>query len=158
MNEKLKNYKASLSESELQEIIDKTKALKKKQQTPDSPEALESIPMLKKEDISTKTEVLPLEKLEDMKGEFYFSKLFTNGISYINLLFDTKHIEQDKIEYIPLVCNLLGKISTRKTLYGPLSNAINKNTGGIIFKVKNYVNNEDDSKYNPYIMAKGKSD
>jgi len=157
MNEKLKSYKESLSDEELQKIIDQTKALKKKQQTPDSPEVLESIPMLKKEDISEKAESLPLEKLGDMEGEFFFTNLFTNGISYINLLFDTRHIEQDKIEYIPLVCNLLGKISTRKTPYGSLSNAINKNTGGIVFKVKNYVNHEEDLNYKPYIMAKGKS-
>lgn len=157
MNEKLKSFKEGLSDSELQEIIDITQALKKKQQTPDSPEVLETIPMLAKEDISRNAEKYPIKKLEDIKGEFYFSDLFTNGISYLNLLFDTRHVEQALLEYIPLVCNLLGKISTRKNNYGSLSNAINKNTGGIIFKVKNYVDNKGNDVYNPYIMAKGKS-
>ena len=56
----LASYKASLSPEEINQLIDQTAKLKLRQQTPDSPEALATIPLLTLADIETKAEELPL--------------------------------------------------------------------------------------------------
>ncbi|MCJ7687989.1 MAG: insulinase family protein, partial [Clostridiaceae bacterium] len=65
LEEKLARYKASLSELEIQKIIKGTKALKERQTTPDSDEALETIPLLERSDIETVVEHLPLKEREE---------------------------------------------------------------------------------------------
>ena len=57
---KLAEFKNSLSQEELENIIEKTKQLKERQNSPDSAEALECIPLLELSDINQKTEKLPL--------------------------------------------------------------------------------------------------
>jgi hypothetical protein len=56
--EELARYKASLSDAELERLVENTKALKKYQKTPDSPEALKTIPLLSLLDVNPKAEDL----------------------------------------------------------------------------------------------------
>ena len=56
---KLENYKNSLSEEELNKIVEETNNLILRQSTPDSPELLETIPLLSLNDIGKEVEDLP---------------------------------------------------------------------------------------------------
>ena len=60
--EKLAAKKAAMSEAEIQAVIENTARLKLRQQTPDSPEALATIPLLKIEDINPESKHIPLEE------------------------------------------------------------------------------------------------
>ena len=64
LKEKLENYKNSLSEEELNNIVEETKNLILRQSTPDSPELLETIPLLSLSDIGTEVEDLPINKIK----------------------------------------------------------------------------------------------
>ena len=86
--EKLAAYKASLGREELEELVRQTKALKKYQESEETPEALACIPLLQRSDISRKTPVaLRTEKADADGTDVLYHDYFTNGIGYLTLRF-----------------------------------------------------------------------
>ena len=149
--------KQGLSESDVEKIISDTESLKRKQSTPDSPEDLAKIPSLSMDDIKREAEILPLEEKTESGVTVLSHDIFTSGISYVNLYFDTTVIPQDKIQYLPVLAKLLGEVSTEKYHYSDLSNEMNIHTGGIGFANSNYVEDRDDSTYYPKMVVTGKA-
>ena len=128
---KLKEYKESLSEAELEKIITDTIALKEYQSAPDTNEDLATIPLLKKEDLSY--DVLPILNNEIIQdGVTVLQHDYpTNGIAYIRLLFDVKDIPSTLLPYLSLFKTLLCSLDTANHTYETLEQDILINTGGI---------------------------
>ncbi|WP_426349210.1 insulinase family protein [Alloiococcus sp. CFN-8] len=157
LEEKLRKYKESLSPEETQNIIKNTKQLRIRQESLDSEEVLKTIPMLELQDVSPEAEMLPMEVKEEEKIKVLYSNVFTNKIGYINLLFNTKHIPEELIQYTRLLGSLFSKISTENYGYEEIVNMININTGGISFSVSSTVEKNDHSSFNPLFVIKGKA-
>ncbi|MCL2322582.1 MAG: insulinase family protein, partial [Oscillospiraceae bacterium] len=149
LSNKLSGIKGSLSEDELNEIINNTKELIKRQGEPDTKEALDTLPKLKIEDLDKNIEKYPIEieKLND--GAILYHDIFTNGIAYINLYFDGNVVLEEDIPYLKLISSLLGNIDTKSRDYMELSNYINIFTGGINSNIDLYVDSINDDKLNP---------
>ncbi|MDI6618813.1 MAG: insulinase family protein [Clostridiales bacterium] len=152
----LDDYKAKLSESELQKIIDDTARLRKRQSTPDSKEAIETIPLLSISDIKKEEEKLPTEVHEESNVKVLLHPIFTSGIAYLTLYFDARSLPWDLIPYAGLLAEILGRVSLEKLSYGDLSNEININTGGIDFTVESYSKNGSFDEYYPQFVVKSK--
>lgn len=150
-------YKASLSAEEIDKLIKQTLRLKELQQTPDSPEALATIPLLTLQDIEKKAEKLVLIEKEELGVPVLLHPLQTNGIAYVNMYFDTRRVPQECLPYVYFLAEVLAKVSTEKYDYTELSNEIDSNTGGIVFDVAVYTEDANDSKYVPKFLVKGKS-
>jgi Zn-dependent M16 (insulinase) family peptidase len=132
VEEKLAAYKAGLSAEEIRRIVRETAELKEYQETKDSEEALAKLPMLKREDIQRKTPVVIHNASEDVDGTAYVRhNYFTNGIGYLNLFFDTKHVPGELVPYLGILKGVLGYVSTENYTYGELFHEINANCGGI---------------------------
>jgi len=157
LKQKLADYKSSLSEKELARIIEESEKLKERQNSPDSPEALESIPLLKLSDINPKSEKLTLEVKEEKGLKVLAHPIFTNNIGYVQLFFDTTAVKQEQVQYIALLADILGKISTDKYHYSELSKEINIHTGDIRFIVQVYGDKNDYKKYSPKLTVKAKA-
>ncbi len=85
---RLEKVQAGLMPSELDELVKATRRLKQRQETPDTPEALASLPVLKLEDLDKKIKTIPLV-LEKHKGvDVLVHDIFTNSILYLDLGFD----------------------------------------------------------------------
>jgi Zn-dependent M16 (insulinase) family peptidase len=150
-------YKETLSSEQLSEIVAETKKLKELQETPDSQENLATIPLLKLTDITKTTEKLTLVEKREGKANLLYHPLFTNGIAYVDLYFNTGNVAQADVPYLYLLAEMLGKISTRKYGYAQLSNEINIHTGGIQYDVKAYTDKADDTKLFPKFIVKAKA-
>lgn len=128
--EKLAEIKSTLTPAQVEEIIDTTKKLKIRQQAPDSPEALKTIPILKREDLRKEAEHLPLQ-FRDLDGtRILFSNVDTHGIIYLTFYFDALKVPQDKLFHAYLLTELLGNIDTKKHSYEELAILTNLNVGG----------------------------
>ena len=138
--ELLKNKKDALSEEEQKKIIEDTKHLKEYQETPSTPEDLEKLPMLSRKDI--KKEAMPLDnKMQNLAGVLTFHHdFFTNGIHYLNLMFDVKKLPTDLIPYLGLLRHAFSFMDTKEHSYADLSNEIDRFTGGIGASVGIYQN------------------
>ncbi len=155
--EELASVKDKMSDTELEMLINDTRRLKTRQQSRDTRESLESIPLLKKEDIRRKAEILPIEDIDIAGTRSFYHKHDTNGITYLRAYFDTSVIKKEDIPYIKLLSGLLSRISTESHSYGDLSNRINRDTGGLEFTPWISVDHKDADKYTPYLIVKGKS-
>jgi len=155
--EKLAKFKTSLSDKQIEEIVQSTKDLKERQMTPDSKEVLETIPLLELSDIENKVEHLPIEQKEEQGVKVLSHDIFTNKIAYINILFDTKKVDKKLLPYVTLLSTILGRVSTNHTNYSDLSNEVNIHTGGIQFTTDVYGASEDFEKYSPKLVVKTKA-
>lgn len=157
LRNKLTDYKASLSESELNKIIENTKNLKKRQETPDSQKVLETIPLLSLNDIEPKSDTLPTIEKQIENSIALFHPIFTSGIGYVNIYFDSTVVPQNKLAYIGLLSSTLGKLGTEKYSYEDLSNLININTGGIRFSGDTFSENGSSKTFYPKFSVRAKA-
>ena len=138
IRKKLAEYKAGLSEYEVEEIVLNTSKLRERQMQPDSKEDLEKIPLLDLEDIGKDAENLDiLEKKAGDINVLHFP-VFTNKICYIDLFFDSCAVPQEKLPYLSILSSVLGKISTDKYYYEDLVNEVNIYTGGLRITTAEY--------------------
>jgi len=149
LKSKLANYKKSLSVKELTTIKKDEQDLKKWQGELDSKENILKVPTLTRKDINLKAEIIPtIEKAEgDIKVLCH--PIFTNGITYFNLYFDSSKVPQNKVLYLKLLANVLGDVRTQKYNIMQLSNQMMRYTGGISFNSTIFNDNADSNKYAP---------
>ncbi len=135
--QKLADYKASLSQEEIKELIHKTEQLAVYQSTPSTPEEIATLPKLELKDINPTPEKLNCEKIDGVYPTL-FSDYYTNGIDYVGYSFDVTHIDKTTIQYAQLLADLLSFVSTKKYTYAELNQLIQNYTGGIQFKLQPY--------------------
>lgn len=146
LEEKLAAYKASLSPKEQEKLVKDTVHLKEYQDSPESQEALNTIPLLKREDISRKAGRLYNTEKYCQDTLILHHDLDTNGIGYLELLFDTKQVPERLVPYMGILKSVLGYVDTENFTYGELSNEINSRSGGIYFGVQVFGNACDNKK------------
>lgn len=144
LQNKLNNYRDSLTSEQKQKLVDDTKALKVYQETPSTPEELSTIPLLTKEDIDEKIELLPNDVSKICDIEVISHDINTKGISYIDFNFDITKIPVDLLYYVGLLNSVIGKVDTKSYNYDELSKEINIYTGGISTSVKVYPKKDQD--------------
>ena len=154
LQEKLANYKASLTENEVEELVKETKDLLLRQNTPDSQEALETIPMLSLSDIDKNVEDLPVQEINHDGIQILHHNTFTSNIAYLNFMFYAKCVEEEYIPYFSLLGSLLGKVDTKNYSYKDLAKKILMDTGDLYFKNDVYSNDKDINKYYPFLEAR----
>jgi len=154
LKEKLANYKASLTENEVEELVKETKDLLLRQNTPDSQEALETIPMLSLSDIDKNVEDLPVQEINHDGIQILHHNTFTSNIAYLNFMFYAKCVEEEDIPYFSLLGSLLGKVDTKNYSYKDLAKKILMDTGDLYFKNDVYSNDKDINKYYPFLEAR----
>ena len=129
--ERLKEYKESLSEEEVKELVKATKELEAYQEEESSQEQLEKIPVLSRADISREIAPVFNDEIDADGVKVIHHNVETNGIGYVSLMFDLSGIEEELLPYTGILQSVLGIIDTTNYEYGELFNEINVNTGGI---------------------------
>ena len=151
---RLEEYKNSLSQEERRELVEQTRDLKLYQETPSSQEDLKKIPMLKRQDIGRDCEKIPCRKKEIQGITVLESPMFTAGIGYLTLLFNTNGVLQEDLPYVGLLKSVLGYVDTEHYTYGDLTSEIYLNSGGIDFSVTSYPNLQDSEKFTGVFVAR----
>jgi Zn-dependent M16 (insulinase) family peptidase len=128
---RLDGIKENMAPEELREVIENKETLKKIQETPDSREALASIPSLNLSDLEEKNKTIPLDLFDKRGAKVLYHDLVTNGIAYVDIGFNLRVLPQDYIPYIPLFSRALIEMGTADEDYVKLSRRIDRKTGGI---------------------------
>lgn len=150
---KLADYKASLSEEELEKLVCATRELKEYQDTPSTPEILAKIPLLTREDIDKKAETFFWTEKEEDGIKVLHHNFFTSGIGYLKVLFNTSVLPQEDLPYAGLLKSVLGSISTEHYSYSDLTSEIHLNSGGMDFSVTSYANLQDAEQFTGAFVA-----
>ena len=138
LENKLAAYKASLSKEEVEALVKATEQLLEYQEEEEKPEDMEKIPVLERSDISR--EIAPIQNEElDMDGtKVVLHEIDTNGIGYVDLIFDLSGVSAEELPYVGILQAVLGIIDTDNYEYGELFNEINMHTGGISTSIEVY--------------------
>lgn len=129
--EKMAALYAKLTDEEKAKIIANQERLKKRQSTPDSEEALKTIPQLKLSEAGDGPKPLEAEERDILSVPTYANDMFTGGISYLTLMFDASCLNAEEIPYAGLVCQLMGKLSAGEYGFEQLSTELMLNTGAV---------------------------
>ena len=125
LEEKLQNYKEGLSDEEVEKLVWDTKQLQQYQEEPSAAEDLEKIPVLRREDISREIAPIYNEVLDFDSTPVIYHEIETNGIGYVDLLFDLSGVSEEMLPYAGILQAVLGIIDTNNYEYGELFNEIN---------------------------------
>ena len=129
--DKLQAYKDSLSKEEIDALVKATKELEEYQEEESAPEDLAKIPVLGREDISREIAPIYNEEMKIADIPMVFHEIETNGIGYLDLMFDLSDVPEKDLPMVGLLQAVLGIIDTEHYEYGELFNEINRHTGGI---------------------------
>ncbi len=150
VKEKLKIYKDSLSQKEIEKIIQDTEELKIYQNEEESEENLKKIPFIAVQEVEKKAQALNITETES--GISLFDD--TNSIDYIKIMFELKSLPQDMIPYAGLLAKVLCRIDTKKYSYESLPSEMDMYTGGIYSSVDIY---ESENGLRPVLSVNGKA-
>lgn len=150
-------YKESLSEIELEKIVEQTRQLRAFQEEPDRPEDLAKIPLLAREDIRRKVEPVILEERSVGDTKLIYHSIPTNGISYFRLLFDVTDISSELFPYIGILKAAIGLVDTENYSYQELFTQTDLLTGGIVPVTNLYPNAKDLTQRRITFEVKGKA-
>lgn len=129
--ERLEKARKTMSPTELRQIVETTRELKRRQETPDSPEALASIPHLHRSDLEPQIKKIPLEVLPAGDSKVLYHDLFTNGILYLDVGFNLQQLPQESLPYLPIFSQALLETGAAELDFVRLVQRIGKYTGGI---------------------------
>ena len=138
LEEKLEEYKASLSREEREALVEATHRLHAYQEEPSTQEELEKIPMLSRTDIGK--EARPFVNEEHKAGDttLVFHQVNTHGIGYVSLIFRADRVPERLYPYMGILKGILGFVDTEHYKYTEFSNEVNRRTGGITSFVSGY--------------------
>ncbi len=147
LQERLNAYRDSLGKEELERIIRETGELEAYQEEPSLPEDLARIPLLSREDMKKAPD--PHSNIEECAGgiPFLWHDYETNGIIYLDYLFDVQHIPEEDIPYLSILKTLMGRMDTKDYSYVDLTDEINLYTGGISADVSLFEQIEGEEEY-----------
>lgn len=157
LEEKLENYRKSLSDEELTRMVENTKALEAYQEAEEAPEALTCIPMLSREDIKKEITGLTNEEHHVEDSLFLYHDVCTNGIGYADLLFEIHDFDVDTVHYLGLLKSVLGAVDTENYTYGELFNEVNARTGGIAYGIEVFDDAQDTDAFCAMFAVRGKA-
>ncbi len=129
--EKLAQIKAQMTAEEIQQTIATAQELKRRQETPDAPEALASIPALSLQDLDRKIRTIPLEERRIASAPLLWHNLSTRGIVYLDVGFNLRALPNRLLPYIGLFGRALRQMGTREQDFVQLTQRIGRETGGI---------------------------
>ncbi len=147
LRNKLRTYRDSLSEDEIKNIVEETRQLKEYQDAPDALEDLAKIPLLTLEDMKKESEKFVYELRQVDGTKILFHNIFTNGIVYLNFVFDMKDVDAELLPYVSSLKKVLGMMNTENYEYGDLYNEINIRTGGISGAISTYTDADDVTRF-----------
>ena len=155
--DKLEAYRSSLSDGQLEEMVEKTKALEAYQESEERPEDLQCIPMLKRSDIRKEVNGFSNEELQVDNSLFLYQDVCTNGIGYVNVMFEIRDMAVEKVHYLGLLKSVLGYVDTENYTYGQLFNETNARTGGIQCGVDVFDKADDPEAFRTMFTIRGKA-
>ncbi len=131
LREQLLAYQNSLSPQDIARLQERAKALADYQNAPTKAEDVEKIPLLSRADLKPVSD--PYCNIQETIGDIpvLWHDYETNGIVYLDYLFDARHIPEEKLPYLSILKLLMGSLDTEEYAFRDLANEIHLSTGGI---------------------------
>ena len=144
---KLQEKKETLSEEEVEAIKKEEEALLLYQNEENSKEALETLPVLSKEDLGKRAESY-LREEENLSGKrILLYPVDSKGVLYLRLLFNTRDFSEEELSYLSVLSTAFGYMDTDHYRFQDLNSEIYLHSGGFSTDITSYPDFQDENKY-----------
>ena len=144
---KLQEKKETLSEEEVESIKKEEEALLLYQNEENSKEALETLPVLSREDLGKKAESY-LREEENLSGKrILLYPVDSKGVLYLRLLFNTRDFSEEELSYLSVLSTAFGYMDTDHYRFQDLNSEIYLHSGGFSTDITSYPDFQDKNKY-----------
>lgn len=126
-----KEISKTISSAEKEKAHIVTKELLLRQNTPNSPEVINTLPRLNKSDLPPKELKTESKKSTIQNVEVYNSKITTSGIIYLDLGFDARNISDELLPYLLLYSKLISRSGADGISFSDFSKQLSLSTGGL---------------------------
>ena len=157
VKEHLAAVKANMTKEEIDAIVEQTKRLKIRQETPDSDEALASIPLLELSDLNPNMEAVERRESKIGNTTVHFVPTFTKGINYVGLYFKLNCLTEDELFYADILSDILGRVDTSERGYEALAKDINMNLGGLSSDITAISKDGKRDEFTPLMIVRAKA-
>jgi len=129
---KMKTIHSQFSDEQLKKIAEEAKKLEQMSGTPNSPEALATLPQLQVKDLPGKPKHIPTT-VEKLNGgvDFLRNNVFSNGINYLYLDFSLKGLPKNLWQFLPRYADAIHKLGAAGMNYEQIASRVSSYTGGI---------------------------
>ncbi|MCR5207172.1 MAG: insulinase family protein [Eubacterium sp.] len=124
------------------------------QDTPDSPEATATLPVLSLSDVGREPLWTDTEELDKNGVKILYHKLSSNGIVNCNLFFDISDKTDDTLQALALLTELFSVLPTSKHSAAELQKEIKKYIGELDFAIDTLANSDKPSECKNYFTVK----
>lgn len=135
---RLRAAQAGWSEEQTAAVKGRQEKIEAWQNTPDTPEQLAAIPMLRLDQIPAEPEELPIRE-EQLSGLTVLRhEVPTGGITYLNLYFALDDLGPEDLTKVSFLCRLLGSLDTTSHSLESLQREVRSRFGDLSFSVEAY--------------------
>ena len=139
LKQKLAEYKDSLSADERRTLAEKSADLKRWQETPDSEEALATVPKITVADLSPKARPIVNEEDGTAGVKIVHRAEKTSGIDYLQFFFPLENVPAEAVPWLGLYKACFNQVSTAEHGYRELYDLGMELTGGMSFSLESVV-------------------
>ena len=129
--DRLATVRAGMTARDIAGVDAAAAALKADQEVPDTPEALDTLPALALDDIPRKVRTIPTEYAKIGSAPALRHEVFSNGIGYVGLSFDSRDLTDDEAILLPLLGKITLGCGASGLDYEAMAKRIARTTGGI---------------------------
>ena len=128
---KLDAAHAAFGPGEIEEVVARTGALKRRQETPDPPEIVATLPMLGRADLPRENAPVPISIETQDGARIITHDIETSGIAYLDVGLDLHRLPPELLPYATLFGRAILQLGTSREDYVRLTQRIGRVTGGI---------------------------
>lgn len=136
-------YLDTLDSAALDAIDADVAALRQRQESPDTPEALATLPQLHVSDIGPAKPEPELQLRDDAPLRCLYHDLPTHRIAYLCLYFNLAHLNWEDIPYVSVLAQLLGNLDTATCTAAELDVKARQHLGRMNFATTSQIDHED---------------
>ena len=152
----LKKIKSSLSSTEKQQIVEKSKELLAFQKE-NSQENIETLPKIQIEDVPKSGTEYPLRVHNLDNLDVFHHECFTNHIVYVDIVTDLPKLSQNDLQYVRLFAYLSTEVGVNNLSYIEQQKRIHADTGGVGFSCSTHTTFSSPEEMKPALHLKGKA-
>ncbi len=129
INSSLASLRSQMSESDIEDVITSDRELKKRQTSPDTEEALSTIPRLSVSDIS-EDKTRTVTEVSNFNGaEILRHNVQNNGILYTELYFSAKNLTSEELTGLTILSTLFTNLDTEEHTASEIKDMIKNSLG-----------------------------
>ncbi len=142
----LEEYETTLDDGQKQQLVDRTRELMERQQTPNDPKTLALLPNLSLQDLPPDVRFHTVTPTTLFEHQVLVSELPTNRITYLDIGFDFSCLPHHYLPLLDLFGAILTEIGTEKLNYMQFAKEAGISTGGLSHSINTYARRAEPDK------------